>query len=723
MSKRIQRVAITGFAGLDNPEPGLATARALRASEPASLQIEGLVYDAWATGGWAPGIANRLHLIPPIAHGDAATLGRILAINGEYPIDVLLPCLDLEVPLYSRLANRLARAGVRTLLPAAEDIAAVTKINLHGFCYGHGILTPHTVHVRDLSAVAVHADHFGYPLWIKGTVAGAKKVFNREQALYEAELLAARWGGGVLLQEAVEGSEHVVAMVARADGACLSLAMIRKTGLNARGKGVIGSTIDDPELRRLALEILARLHWRGPLELEFVRSQASGRFYLLEINCRFPSWIYLTEFADANLPRALLREILAPDTRAPRTARVGAMYARDVQEMTVPVASVVALKRSGSATVPAPARFRARRGDVAVGVTGISAFELTQPGLGVARCLRAAPEVGRVIALAYTPNDTGLFRRELFDACCRIPIDKTPDNAAAADEDMFDHLLRIRKKHGLDVVIPNLDMEIDRFHRIAGELERAGIRTLLPALASRRKLSKLGLSKLSGRHALGALEFPETLSVRSRHDLAAAWKRFGTPMILKGVDARAARVYTAEQAEVVFSRFKEDGESTVLAQPLVFGEEFGVALVCDRSGRLIDSLPLKKMVICERGKTWSAISTPLPKVVEELARLMPKVGWHGPADVELIRDSTTERMSLIEINPRFPAWIGYAEMIDVNLPRQLVLAALDRPPVASAERDGCHEDLVFMRTAEEIPASAVTMAALINRGEVCHGKN
>ncbi len=723
MNAKSKRVAITGFAGLDNPEPGLATARALRAGVPGPLEIEGLVYDAWATGGWTPGIADRLHLIPPIAYGDAAALSRILAIHGEHPIDALLPCLDLEVPLYSRLANRLAREGVRTLLPAAEDIAAVTKISLHGFCYANSILTPHTVHVRDVSAVAVHADHFGYPLWVKGTVAGAKKVCNREQALYEAELLAARWGGGVLLQEAVEGSEHVVAMVARADGSCLSMVMMRKIGLNARGKGVIGSTVDDPELRRLALEILARLHWRGPLELEFVRSHASGRFYLLEVNCRFPSWIYLTEFADANLPQALLREILAPGARAPRPARIGALYARDVQEMVVPVASVVSLKRSGSATVPAPAKIRARRGDVAVGVSGISAFELTQPGLGVARCLRAAPEVGRVIGLAYTANDTGLFRSELFDACCRIPIDQTPENEAAADENMFDHLQRIRRRHGLDVVIPNLDMEIDRFHRIAPELERAGIRTLLPALASQRKLSKLGLSKLSGSHSLGALEFPETMSVRSRRDLAAAWKRFGTPMILKGVTARAARVYTSEQAEVVWSRFKEEGETTVLAQPLVFGEEFGVGLVCDRSARLIESLPLKKLVMCERGKTWSAISTPLPKVVEQLAELMAKVGWHGPADVELIRDSTTERMSLIEINPRFPAWIGYAEMIDVNLPRQLVLAALDRPPAAAAAPDGRHQDLVFMRTAEEIPASAVTMATLINRGEVRYGKN
>lgn len=723
MKDKPLRVALTGFGGLDNPEPGLAVARALRARWQGPLEIEALAYDAWPTGAWTPGVADRLHLVPPIAHGDAATLNRIFAIHSEYPLDAVIPCLDLEVPLYSRLATRLARAGIRTLLTAPEDVAAVTKANLHGFCYDHGILTPHTVHVRDLSAVAVHADHFGYPLWVKGTVAGAVKVYNREQALFEAEQLAARWGNGVLLQEAVEGSEYVVAMVARADERCLALTMMRKVGLNTRGKAVIGSTIDDPELRRLAQDIFSKLHWRGPLELEFVRSKTGGRFYLIEVNCRFPSWIFLTEFANTNLPAALLREIMSPGARAPRSPLIGAMYARDVQEMVVPVDAIVSFKRAGSVAVPAPAIVRARRGDVAVAVSGISAFDLTQPGLGVARCLRAAPEVGPIVGLVYTPNDTGLFRRELFDACCRLPQPNAAENEAMADESVLDQLLRIRQKHGMDVVIPNLDLEIDRFHRLASELERHGIRTLLPTLDARRKLSKIGLSTLSGRRALGALEFPETVAVRSRRDLTQAWKRFGTPMLLKGVDARATHVYTLEQALVVWSRFKDDGETTILAQPMVYGEEFGVGLVCDQSSRLIDALPLKKLVMCARGKTWSAIATPLPAVVEQLAALMAKVGWQGPADVELIRDSLTERMSLIEINPRFPAWIGYAEMIDVNLPRQLVLAALGRAPVAADGGNARYRDLVFMRTAEEIPASAVTMATLINRGEVGYAKN
>ncbi|MDO8788108.1 MAG: ATP-grasp domain-containing protein [Sulfuritalea sp.] len=715
------RVALTGLAGLDNPEPGLAVARALRKGWRGALQIEGLVYDPFSTGGWTPGVADQLHMIPPIAHGDEAVLQRLLELHKKYPIDALVPCLDLEVPIISRLSSRLARAGIRTLLPEVGDVQAISKANLSAFCYANEVATPRTEHVRDLSAVALHADNFGYPLWVKGTVAGAKKVFNREQAVFEAEILAAKWGGGVLLQEAIDGSEYMVAVVARGDGSCLAMASARKLGTNQRGKSVVGAVIADPVLKRVALRLLSRLHWRGPLELEFVRSANGGQFHLIEINCRFPAWILLTEFAGGNMPVALLREILSPGGRAPRTVRVGSMYVRDVQEMVVPIASVRQLRRSGSAQVPAGKTMRRKTGDLAVGVTGISAFELTQPGLGVARCLRNAPEVGRLLGLTYAPNDTGLFRSELFDVCRRISVENDEEKEHEGDAMLFDQLATIRKKSGLDVVIPNLDFEIGRFQRIAPELDRIGVRTLLPNASARRKLGKQALAELIGRHQWTGFEYPETMLIRSRSDLVRAWERLGSPLMLKGIFAGAARVFTLQQALVAWMRFKAEGDAQVLAQPSVFGEEFGVGLVCDRAGSMIGALPLKKLVMCERGKTWGAIPVALSQAVADLGDMMKKVGWVGPADVEFIRDSMTDRLELIEINPRFPAWVGFCGLIDVNLPRQAVLAAMARNPVPVGGTEDLAEGVIFMRTAEEIPAAASTMAALVNRGEIVYG--
>ena len=49
--------------------------------------------------------------------------------------------------------------------------------------------------------------------------------------------------------------------------------------------------------------------------------------------------------------------------------------------------------------------------------------------------------------------------------------------------------------------------------------------------------------------------------------------------------------------------------------------------------------------------------------------------WTGGGEIELIRDATG-RLWLMEINPRFPAWIFGATLAGVNLPALLVAAEL-----------------------------------------------
>jgi carbamoyl-phosphate synthase large subunit len=719
MAKSV-RVAVTGFGGLDNPEPGIGVARALRRGWRGGLDIEALVYDPWATGGWAPAVADRLHTITPLAHGDHAVLHRLVAVHRAYRLDAFIPCLDLEISVMSRLERRLSRAGIRTLLPESEDIAAVSKVNLSAFCYASDVATPRTIHVREIADVALHVERFGYPLWVKGTVAGAKKVDNRDKAVHEAVVLNAKWGGGVLLQELVEGDEYVVAMVARANGSCLAMVPMRKLGRNERGKGVIGAVIEDPELKRVSLRLLEKLHWRGPLELEFVRSTSSGRFFLIEINCRFPSWILLSDFAGCNLPVALLKEILAPSSRNPRLPRAGAAYARDVHEFAVPVEGLMRLQRFGEVPVPAPSVRASARGDLAVGITGISAFELTQPGLGVAQCLRTAPEAGRLIGLAYTPNDTGLYRRDLFDFCCRIPVGGNGSSDSTDDAPLLDRLLEIKRKRGLDLVIPCLDFEIEPFRRIAPELARIGIRTLLPSPAAQRMLSKKVLFNPHGRRDWGGFELPETMIVRTQRDLDRAWRRFGAPLALKGPVHGSSTVYTLDQARVEWQNMRRSSGSFALAQSIVSGEEFGVGLVCDRGHRMVSVLSVKKLLKCERGKTWGAIPLLLPELTESLAALLAHIRWTGPADAELIRDGVRERFVLIEVNPRFPAWIGFSGMVGPNLPRQLLLAAFDRSAEPASPENGLARDMLFMRTSEELPVQTTTMAFFAGRGEVHH---
>src|SRR3972149_2652278 len=88
-------------------------------------------------------------------------LERSAGCRGGLLVDIpsaALPCLDLEVPVYARLGARLGQAGIRTLLPAADRLQAVTKGALPLFCYENGIATPRTQFVPSVRGVPLPTD-------------------------------------------------------------------------------------------------------------------------------------------------------------------------------------------------------------------------------------------------------------------------------------------------------------------------------------------------------------------------------------------------------------------------------------------------------------------------------------------------------------------------------------------------------------------------------------
>lgn len=712
MSGRNYRVAISGFGGLDNPEPGTPVARALRLGLPGSLTIDALGYDPWMTGAYSPGLVDRIHLVAPVAGGDETVLARLLDLHATSPFDVLVPCLDLEIAVYARLARRLGDAGIRTLLPGVEQLACVTKSALPLFCYTHTVATPRTIFVANVADVPFQADQFGYPVMVKGLVAGAGRAESRDDAYAEAVRLHNLWGGGVLLQEVIDGDEYNAAMVARGDGECLGLVTLRKLGVNWRGKSIIGAVVRDPDLARQARRILGALRWRGPVELEFIRSHKDQRLYLIEVNNRFPNWILLSHWAGCNLPAALIREAMGHRPRGLAAARPGAAYVRDVEEIVVPERTVDSLLRLGSARVPAPAvqpRARRARHQARVAVTGITSFHEVAPGLGVARALRHAPEVAAVYGLGHSAYDTGAYRDDLFDGVFRLP-------AVDEREPLLAWIEEFRSKTGVDMIIPSTDADVARFVPLRAELSRMGIRTLLPRATALASVEKHRALPRWGGRGWGAFGVPETSIVRTAEAMTRRALVMGFPLVLKGGAAPPQTVYSLPAAQAAWRRLRQKGQRDVLVQRYVSGEEFAVTVVCDTKHRVVASMAIKKLKQCERGKTWGARTVALPDVVASLDMMTREIGWCGPLEAEFIRDGFRERMSLLELNPRFPAWIGFSADAGPNLPRQAVRVARGEEPAAAAE-DGRS---LFMRNCREVSVATVTLAAFVTNGTLTY---
>ena len=522
------RVLISGFGGLSNAEPGTAVARSLKLGWKGKITIDAMGYDPWITGALSPGLIDHIHIIPPLVEGDGAMLERIQEIHEKRKINILIATLDLEIPVFSRLSPYLHRLGIKTLLPLPEACMAISKSALSSFCLYHAIKTPQAINVPDIHNVPYYANQLGYPLFVKGSVAGAYEATNDVEALFFAKKLNEKWGGGAILQEKIEGDEYDAALIARRNGSCLGYVACRKLGRNKLGKGIVGAVIDNPKFKQSCLNILRSLNWQGALELEFIFDQSTKEYLILEINPRFPAWILLSCFAGNNLPVLMVKEILGLKPKSRYCCQNGTSFCRDIEETTTRYQHIEELHRKGTvATVP-PLKTRQKHSKLAlkVATTGINAFDEVMPGAGIARALQLSPEVSGIYGLAYGPYDTGIYRKDLINGAFLIPEKSTQEEFIAV-------ITKIKHKTDIDAIIPCIDSEIPLWIDSDEILKSLGIATLLPSRQAfdRAVNLKLPIHKFNNHSNL--LYEPLSFNATSPSGITRAANNLGFPLVIK----------------------------------------------------------------------------------------------------------------------------------------------------------------------------------------------
>lgn len=321
-------VAVTGLNATDNPAPGVAVIRAIREGAGDNVRIVGLAYDALDPGNFMEGVADSVFLMPYPSQGADAVLERLLYVHERTPIDVVLPTLDSELPAYIRVQEQLRARGVRSFLPSEEGFQLRSKARFHELKEKLGISVPASRIVNDSMDIARLHEEFDFPLVVKGQFYDAHIAHTPMDAEVFFQRVRAKWGLPVIVQEFVPGEEYDVVALGDGEGGLVGAVPMRKMALTDKGKAWGGITIADPELERFLKDVMARLKWRGPLELEVMRSRDTGKLYLLEINPRFPAWVYLAVGAGQNLPWATVQLALGEQVPPMPPYDVGTLFLR-----------------------------------------------------------------------------------------------------------------------------------------------------------------------------------------------------------------------------------------------------------------------------------------------------------------------------------------------------------------------------------------------------------
>lgn len=340
-------IAVTGLNAIDSPGPGVGVIRALRDCPDWKVRIIGLSYESLEPGIYMHQLVDKTYQIPYPTAGSEQLKARLAYIHKREKLDLIIPNFDAELPNFIRIADELGTWGIQTFLPSLDKFEEIDKLHLHEFGARAGLKVPKTVFISDSAEIPELEDEFDYPMVVKGKYYEAYIAKNRDEVYKFFYKASEKWGLPIIIQEFVEGTETDIAGLGDGQGKLMGAIPIRKLYITDKGKGWAGITLKDERLIEYTRKFIEASHWKGGFELEIMRNEESNELYLMEINPRFPAWIFTTAAAGQNLPAALVKLALKLPIAPFETYEVGKMFIRYSWDLITDIKEYQAISTTG----------------------------------------------------------------------------------------------------------------------------------------------------------------------------------------------------------------------------------------------------------------------------------------------------------------------------------------------------------------------------------------
>lgn len=339
-------IAVTGLNAIDSPGPGVAVIRAIRECSDFSVRIIGLSYESLEPGSYMHDVVDKTYQIPYPSAGTDALMSRLMYIHEREKIDLVIPNFDAELFNFIKLRDKLAKVGIRSFLPDLDQFEARDKVKLFEFGKIHGLMVPEDKIMHEVKDMKATAEKMGFPMVVKGKFYDAIIVNTLEQAEKAFYKIQAKWGLPIIVQEFIKGTEINVAALGDGEGNAISVIPMRKLYITDKGKAWSGITIDDSSFVELARKFIKVTKWRGGCELEIMQSE-DGKPYIMEVNPRFPAWIYLTAAAGQNQPASLVKMAMGQKVESYSEYNVGKMFIRYAWDLITDVSEFQKISGTG----------------------------------------------------------------------------------------------------------------------------------------------------------------------------------------------------------------------------------------------------------------------------------------------------------------------------------------------------------------------------------------
>ena len=241
---------------------------------------------------WLRTVYGVEEVIPRITDyhvADSALLDEVLSICSERKIEVLLPTGFCSLKYLSYYRKQLAK---RVLMAPVPDYASIAQLDdkslFYTFCLDHDV--PHPKSATDPAQVAADPQAWtDFPALVKPSVAAASRgiMLVRDRAELLDALKQFNSDTPVLVQEYLEGYDiDFNGYVFEGELLAYTIHMVKEFRLTGRTLK-FNAFVEDPEVSRLARQIVSSSNYSGPINMDFRYQAGSNKLYAIEVNPRF----------------------------------------------------------------------------------------------------------------------------------------------------------------------------------------------------------------------------------------------------------------------------------------------------------------------------------------------------------------------------------------------------------------------------------------------------
>lgn len=340
--------------------------------------------------------------------------------------------------------------------------------------------------------------------------------------------------------------------------------------------------------------------------------------------------------------------------------------------------------------------------DLRLAVSGLGRAENPQPGAAIVAAIRRAWPEATVLGLVYDAYESGIYAEAGPDHCFLMPY------PSAGLEAYLQRLEEIQARQPFDLFLPTLDTELALLAGHGHRLQALGIHTVLPEPGQLARVAKVTLPV----HAPAwGVTVPRTAVVSSLDGALGQADGMGYPLLVKGTLYGAQLVHHAGELAAAVARLSATWGVPFILQEPVAGPELNLMGLADGRGRLLAHCAVRKLLLTPMGKSNGSVVIADQALADIARTFVAETGWIGPFELELIQDEGRQCYCLLEVNPRFPAWVDFPAQLGANYPaawiRWILSATFESMP---SLRPG----LFFLRHQQEVVGSVDQLSALIH---------